>query len=64
MLSEKDLIFFGAAMILSQREVTIDEAIIASVSLYNNIFGDVSDSCLKEKCSFQYGRKNRHIPYV
>ena len=51
MLSEKDLIFFGAAMIMSHGEVTIDEAIIASVSLYNNIFGDVSDSCLKEKCS-------------
>lgn len=49
MLSEKDLIFFGAAMIMSQREVTIDEAITISANLYNNIFGDVSDSCLKEK---------------
>ena len=52
MLSEKDLIFFGAAMIMSHGEVTIGEAIIASVNLYNSIFGDVSDSCLKEKCSF------------
>ena len=52
MLSEKDLIFFGAAMIMSHGEVTIDEAIIASVSLYNNIFGVVSDSCLTEKSRF------------
>lgn len=52
MLGEKDLIFFGAAMILSHGEATIDEAITASINLYNRIFGDVSDSCLKEKIQF------------
>ena len=52
MLGEKDLIFFGAAMILSHGEATIDEAITASINLYNRIFGGVSDPCLKEKCSF------------
>lgn len=49
MLGEKDLIFFGAALIKAVSGTSVESAMKDSVKLYKAVFKHVSDEDLREK---------------